>query len=60
MFYQLVAFNDQFKKKERDEVTINHMWAVVAAAVHWLTTEDLGPWMGKAARRYDGFVGSGR
>ncbi|KAK7923468.1 hypothetical protein PG985_007539 [Apiospora marii] len=42
----LVAFNDQFKKKERDEATINHMWAVVAAAVHWLTTEELGPWMG--------------
>ncbi|KAK8140164.1 hypothetical protein PG984_000230 [Apiospora sp. TS-2023a] len=42
----LVAFNDQFKKKQRDEETINHMWAVVAAIVHWLTTEELGPWMG--------------
>ncbi|KAK8875011.1 hypothetical protein PGQ11_005525 [Apiospora arundinis] len=42
----LVAFDDQFKKKEHDEETINHMWAVAAAAVHWLTTEELGPWIG--------------
>ncbi|KAK8083830.1 hypothetical protein PG996_002611 [Apiospora saccharicola] len=43
--HQLVAFNDQFKKKDRNEETINHMWAVVAAMVHWLTTKELGPWL---------------
>ncbi|KAK8095700.1 hypothetical protein PG999_013722 [Apiospora kogelbergensis] len=41
-----VAFDVQFKKKQRDEETINHMWAVVAAAVHWLAGEDLSLWFG--------------
>ncbi|KAK7968947.1 hypothetical protein PG988_008020 [Apiospora saccharicola] len=50
----LVAFNDQFKKKDRNEETINHMWAVVAAMVHWLTTKELGPWLTGPGRRAEG------
>ncbi|KAK8055629.1 hypothetical protein PG993_000856 [Apiospora rasikravindrae] len=43
---QMVAFDDQFKKKGRDEDTVKHMWAVVAAMAHWLMTTELGPWIG--------------
>lgn len=44
---KIVAFDNEFKKKNRDEKSWKQMWAVTAAMGHWLTAEELAPWMSK-------------
>lgn len=34
-----------FKKKQKDEQSLNKMWTISAALGHWIATEQLGPWM---------------
>lgn len=41
----LSSLDDEFKKKEKDEQSLNKMWATSAGLVHWLLVEQLGPWM---------------